>query len=230
MTRIEVQAFHGCHSLGFIRLPRTLVSIGAWAFNMCTSLEAVYLPPTVTYIGLQAFNGCTPLRCFYVPEPIEDIGYQVFLGCGRLLATININVNLEEYEYDNDLVNQRLMQQPVNLRFHQACFSTSANPQGNEGCFEVHRIERATEVDNQQMTALHILWMSPHVTGDALRAYLQLAPEAAEQEDSDGMTPFQYLCRNDINFLEDRSFSALMAWWYGCMPPQTESGKKRQRE
>jgi len=70
-----------------------------------------------------------------------------------------------------------------------------------------------------------------HVTADSIRAYLQLAPEAAEQQDSHGMTPFQYLCRNEITFLEeDRSFSSLMAFWYaGCMPPQTETtGTKRK--
>ena len=96
-------------------------------------------------------------------------------------------------------------------------------------CIHTYGIERATEVDNQQMTALHILCANPHVTGDCIRAYLQLAPEAAEQQDSEGMTPFQRLCRNDITFLEDRSFSSVMAFWYGCMPPQTETGKKRKR-
>jgi len=80
------------------------------------------------------------------------------------------------------------------------------------------------------MTALHILCANPHVTADCIRTYLQLAPDAAEQQDSDGMTPFQRLCRNDFTFLEeDRSFSSLMAWWYGCMPPLTETGKKRKR-
>ena len=92
-------------------------------------------------------------------------------------------------------------------------------------------MERATrtEVDDQ-MTVLHILCANLHVTGDCIRAYLQLAPEAAaNQEDSEGLTPFQHICRNDISFLEDRSFSSVMAWWYCCMPPQTETGKKRKR-
>jgi len=83
----------------------------------------------------------------------------------------------------------------------------------------VHGIECAAEVDEYQMTALHILCANPHVTGDCIRAYLQLAPEAADQEDSEGMTTFQYLCRNDVTFTEeDRNFSSLMAWWYGRMP------------
>ena len=108
-------------------------------------------------------------------------------------------------------------------------YNTSVNPQTIQECIDTHGIERATEVDNQQMSALHILCANPHVTADAIRAYLQLAPEAAEQEDSDGMTPFQYLCRNDITFLDDRSFSSVMAWWYGCMPPLIETGTKRKR-
>jgi len=81
------------------------------------------------------------------------------------------------------------MQRYANLPFHQACSSISINPQVIE-----RGIERATEVDEYQMTALHILCDNPRVTGDCVRAYLQLAPEAANQEDSEGMTPFQYLC------------------------------------
>jgi len=70
------------------------------------------------------------------------------------------------------------------------------------------------------MTALHILCATPHAIGDCIRAYLQLAPEAADQEDSAGITPFRYLpSRSDVStFVEDRSFSSLMAWWYHCMP------------
>ena len=136
------------------------------------------------------------------------------------MATINVNVNLDEYEYNHAEVIQRLMQRHVNLPFHQACSSTSITPQGIEGCFHTHGTERATEVDDQQMTALHILCANPHahVTGDCIRAYLKLAPEAADLEDSEGITPFHYLCRSDVTFIEDRSFSSLMIWWYSCMP------------
>ena len=43
------------------------------------------------------------------------------------------------------------------------------------------------------------------------------------------MTPFQHLCGSDVTFLEDRNFySSLVIWWYGCMSPQTEDGKKRK--
>ena len=106
------------------------------------------------------------------------------------MATINVNVNLDEYEYNHAEVIQRLMQRHVNLPFHQACSSTSITPpQGIEVCFQEHGIERATEVDDQQMTALHTLCANPHVTGGAIRSYLHQAPEAANR-----MTGLHILC------------------------------------
>jgi len=223
VTRIEYQAFLGCHSLRYIRLPQNLEFIGDAAFRDCESLQSAFLPPTVTYIGNNAFTDCESLRFFYVPEDIEHIGREVLEGCDPLLTTVKYGM-CNNGSTDNHEVNQWLMQRHANLPFHQACCSISITPQ-----VIVQGIERATEVDDQQMTALHIRCANPHATGDCIRAYLQLAPEAANQEDSEGMTPLQYLCRNDINFFEeDRSFSSLIAWWYHCMPPQTQAGKKRK--
>jgi len=167
------------------------------------------------------FSKCTSLRCFYVPEPIAHIGSGVVNGCDRLLTTVQYEYNEDDHDdVSNDHeVNQWLMQRHANFLLHQACSSTSITSQGIEGFLQEHGIERTTKVDDQQMTALHILCVNPHVTGNCIRAYLQLAPEAAEQEDSDGMTPFQRLCRNDITFLvEDRRFSSLMACMDACLP------------
>ena len=218
VTIIGEEAFWECDSLTSIQLPRNLVAIGNGTFSGCTSLEAVYFPSTVTSIDDWAFDGCTSLRFFCVSEAIEHLGHGVFWGCDQLLTTV-------QYEYDedgnilnNDEVNQWLMQRHANFHLHRACSSTSINPQEIEACIHTHGIERATEVDDQQMTALHILCANPHVTEGAIRSYLQLAPEAADQQDSYGMTPFQYLCRNGIIFLDDRNFSSLVAWWYGGMP------------
>jgi len=141
------------------------------------------------------------------------------------LATINLR--LVTGEYDNEEVMQWLLQRHANLPFDKACSSTSVNRQTIQVCLQEHGIERTTEVDDQLMTASHIICANPHVTGDCIHAYLQLAPEAAEQQDSEGMTPFQYLCRNGITLLEDRNFSSVMAFWYGCMPPQTEPTAKK---
>ena len=144
-----------------------------------------------------------------MPAEIEHIGLYIIGGCDRLLTTVNYKFDYEDEEQStlsNDEVNQWLMQRHANLHLHQACSSISITPQ-----VIMHGIERAMEVDDQEMMALHILCGNPRATGDAIRAYLQLAPEAADQEDSEGMTPFQYLCRNDNAFIdEDRSFSSLM--------------------
>jgi len=227
VTEIEYGAFSGCVSLRYIQLPRNLEFIASYAFNNCTSLEAVFLPPTVTHIGQWVFRDCTSLRFLHVPEAIEDIGIDIVSGCDRLLTTVNYIAD-ENYDEQNsinsDEVNQWLMQRYANLPFHQACFSNAVTPQ-----VIVHRIARAMEVDEYQMTALHILCANPSVTGDAIRAYLQLTPEASNQEDSEGMTPFQYLWRNDVAFVDDRSFSSLMAWWYSCMPPQIKTGGKKRK-
>ena len=225
ITRIEYRAFKGCDSLRCILLSRNLESIGTEAFQDCESLQSVFLPPTVTHIADRAFADCKSLRCLYVPALLEHNGIHVVSGCERLLTTVNYEFVVNENYKDtinNDEVNAWLMQRYANLPFHQACSSISITPQ-----VIVHGIERAMEIDEYQMTALHIICANPHITADAIRAYLQLAPEAADQEDSEGMTPFQYLCRNGITFLEDRNFSSLMAWWYGCMvPPQTETGNE----
>ena len=259
VTEIRDDAFYYCDSLKSLQLPRNLQRIGDGAFEGCTSLEAVCLPPTVTHIGDQAFHGCNSLRFFYLPQAIEHLGDGVFWGCDRLLTTVR-------YEYDDDdddilnsdEVNQWLMRRHANFHLHQACLSTLLTPHDIEACIHERGIECATEVDEYQMTALHILCANPHVTGDTIRSYLQLAPEAAANaqdgtgktglhilcslpyqntftgdaiqsylnlapaavnvQDSNGKYPFQYLWNSHDTFLEDRSFSSLMAWWYNCMP------------
>ena len=173
---------------------------------------------------------------------IAHIGNEVIFGCDQLLTAVQYNTDDDDRESNHAEVNQWLMQRHANFPFHQPCSSISVTPQMIQQCVDTHGIERATEVDDQQMTALHIHSMlstsvtttplsrdngvdvtevlNTFVSRDCIRAYLQLAPGAAEQEDSYGMTPFQYLCRNDVAFFleEDRNFSSLMAWWYCCMP------------
>ena len=273
VTTIGEDAFAGCHSLKYIQFSPNLVSIEERAFYRCYSLEAVYLPPTVTHIAHYAFHDCTSLRFFYLPQAIEHIGNGVVDGCDRLLTTVKYNRDDHGRVSNNAEVNQWLMQRHAHLHLHYACSSTSITSPEIEVCIQergIERgIERATEVDDQQMMALHILCANPHVTGgatstylqlapeaaanaqdgtgktglhilcslpyqntstgDAIRSYLNLAPEAVNVQDSDGKYPFQYLWNSNDTFLDDRSFSTLMAWWYGCMPPQTETGKKRKR-
>jgi len=173
VTRIEYEAFMGCDSLRLILFPRTLEHIRTAAFEGCNSLEAVFLPSTVNHIDDHAFNNCKSLRSVYMSDTIEWMGYNVFDGCDQLSATFNMN---PDHQYDDDEVNQRLTQY---FPFHQACSSTDVTPLMIEACIQEHGMHRATELDNQQMTALHILCANPRVNSDAIRAYLTLTHEAA---------------------------------------------------
>jgi len=184
VTRIGESAFSGCDSLRFIRFSHDLIFIGEYAFYGCKSLQAVFLPHTVTHIGNQAFAYCKSLRFFYVPEAIAHLGYYIIRECERILTIANNDAE----------VNQWLMQRHADFHLHKACSSTSVTFQGIAGCIQEHGIECATEVDDQPMTALHILCANPHVTGDAIRVYLQLAPEAANIQDGTGMTGLHILC------------------------------------
>jgi len=190
VTQIQGFAFDGCISLRFIRLSTNLEFIGEAAFCNCSSIEVVFLPPTVTRINDRAFQACQSLIFCILPNTIEHVGDDVFSFCDRLSTTPAVSNNF----------------------LSKVCYSTSVNHQSIQECIHTHGIDRATEVNDQQMTALHILCANPHVPGDCIGTYLQLAPEAAEQQDSDGMTPFQRLCRNDNTFFEDMSFSSVMAW------------------
>jgi len=222
VKRIEKGAFYACISLRFIRFSGDLEYIGESAFFSCKSIEGVFLPPAVKQIDDWAFNGCNSLRFLYVPESIEHIGYKVVYGCTRLLTAVSaVKYSKSDDGHpvaNNYDVNEWLKQRHKLLSLHEACYSTSISDHSVSEIIQVHGIECATKIDEHQMSALHILCANPHVTGDAIRAYLSLAPEAINEQDLHGMTPFQYLCRNDVTFLDDREFSTLMTWWYGCLP------------
>jgi len=215
VTTIKDGDFKDCTSLVRIKIPDTITLIEQYAFKGCHSLRSIRFSLNLQHIERAAFYGCRSLEAVFLPPTDSQIGYRAFMYCGSL-----------RFINGYDRLSPRLQN---NVAMHKVCFGTSVNRQTIQECIVTHGTACATKVDNQKMTALHILCANPHVTGDAIRAYLQLAPEAAEQEDSKGMTPFQYLCRNDVSFLDESNFSSLMTLWYGCMPPQTErTGKKRK--
>ena len=143
---------------------------------------------------MSAFGYCESLILFDVLESIQHIGEAVVYGCDRLLTTVKYNEDDDGNILNGIKVNQWLMQRHDYLPFHQACSSTSITPHDIEGCIQEHGIESASEVDDEQMTALHILCANPHVTGDVVRAYLTPAAEAANVPDGTGMTGLQKLC------------------------------------
>ena len=149
VIRIGESAFCGCVSLTYIRLSTKLEYIGRSAFYNCTSLQAVFLPQTATDIDRDAFGHCTSLRFCNLPETSEIDRRRIFLGCGDQRPT------------------------KVSNNLSRVCYSTSVTSQSVQECIDTHGIACATEVNDRQMTALHILCANPHVDGDAIRTYLQ---------------------------------------------------------
>lgn len=56
-TRIFDRGFEGCTGLTYLKLPETLISIGAFAFCGCNMLLGLVLPRSIREIGSGAFHG-----------------------------------------------------------------------------------------------------------------------------------------------------------------------------
>ena len=80
--------------------------------------------------------------------------------------------------------------------------------------------------DEIGQTPLHTLCSVPHFSdsaGGAIRAYLRRCEgkKTAFMVDHKNKTPLNYLCSeksfDDLLFLENKSLSGLIAWWYDCL-------------
>ena len=95
-TMIADRAFFNCTSLREVKLPSSLVSIGAMAFAD-TAIESIDLPDTLERIGQSAFHYC--VKTYYddnfqstqrgltkveLPSGIREIGEGAFCGCPML--------------------------------------------------------------------------------------------------------------------------------------------------
>jgi len=239
VTRIEWRAFHGCDSLRSIQFSCNLEFIGVWAFSNCKSLERVFLPPTVTHIDDDAFRNCKSLRFFNLPTSIEHLGNMVVYGCGGLLTTeVQYGCGYDEYGTiaNNEEVNEWLKNRHNNFPLYIVSYSTSVTAQMIQECMHAkaakiygdrkknkHRRlfnrlkslcagsdRQVIESDEQEMPAFHILCANPHITGDAIRTYLQLVPDTAIIKDSTGMTGLHILC--SVPYQETSTGDAIRAY------------------
>ena len=76
------RAFYDCVCLKSVRLPDSLVSIGAFAFSGC-DLSAVSLPAGLTALGDCAFAECE-LKSVKLPASLAAVGDNPFAGCAKL--------------------------------------------------------------------------------------------------------------------------------------------------
>ena len=82
---IEHSAFRDCHSLKFVRLPKTLKFIQEYAFANCESLENIKIPSTIKYIGDYAFFGCKDLTiACEVTEEYAETKFDTFWNAKNL--------------------------------------------------------------------------------------------------------------------------------------------------
>lgn len=67
-----------------VKLPDSLLKIGASAFSGCSHLETVVIPEGIKEIGSEAFENCECLSEITIPDTVERMGDGVFIGCKGL--------------------------------------------------------------------------------------------------------------------------------------------------
>lgn len=104
VSKIESDAFFGCHALTFVSLPESLWEIENHAFRFCDALEYIIIPESVNEIGFDAFNYCDRLKDIYVLGKYTDIGMDAFsTNCDDMVIHCLPESNAEEYCKENDI-------------------------------------------------------------------------------------------------------------------------------
>lgn len=71
-------------SLVSVKIPASVITIGADAFSACTSITELVIPEGVTSIGNGAFASMTSLEKISLPSTLTQLGDDVFLLCSKL--------------------------------------------------------------------------------------------------------------------------------------------------
>ncbi len=80
--------FQGCTNLESIKLPSSLIGIGAKVFAECVKLRSIDIPAGVKGIGHQAFYRCSSLTYFSIPDGVTTIEGGTFSGCENLEVVV----------------------------------------------------------------------------------------------------------------------------------------------
>ena len=79
-----VSGFKKCSALKEVKLPISLISIGASAFGKCISLSKINLPTTLKEIRGGAFEDCSSLEVVKFPSSLEYLGNSAFYKASKL--------------------------------------------------------------------------------------------------------------------------------------------------
>ncbi len=86
---IGANAFSSCSGLTHIEIPSGVTSIGDEAFSNCSSLTSIEIPSSVTSIRNNVFENCVGLTSIEIPSSVTSIGNEAFSDC-RSLTDIKI--------------------------------------------------------------------------------------------------------------------------------------------
>ena len=204
---IENDAFRSCEALEYITFSRNLVQIGNNALLDCHALGAIFLPSSLRTIGNDAFKGCSSLRFLSVPATIEVLGSGIVSDCRELLTDSERSRDDHPMQLSNsDEIHHWLMHRHDDFPLHRVCYSANVTAQDIDACITAHGIQYACTVDDQQMTALHVLSANPQATPEAISACYYANPKAATMLDNDGSIPIHYLCEYNPSLLRNLSW------------------------
>ena len=88
VTSISEQAMSHCSGITSVKIPESVVRIGADAFYACTKLTSIDIPNSVTIIGGSAFNQCSALTSVTLPNSLKKIEGYMFTYCKSLKSVV----------------------------------------------------------------------------------------------------------------------------------------------
>ena len=88
VTSISDQAMWRCSGITSVKIPESVVRIGADAFYACTKLTSIDIPNSVTIIGGSAFNQCSALASVTLPNSLKKIEGYMFTYCKSLKSVV----------------------------------------------------------------------------------------------------------------------------------------------
>jgi len=216
VTTIGKYAFSGCTSLQPpFALSKNLEYIGKFAFNRCHSLEALFLPPSVAWVGSKAFRDCGSLRICHIPDTLDFVHGGAFDLCYRILTTNVQYIWDDESESrectNNHDVNTWLRSRHDECPLHKICYNVNVTADKIHEFIHKHSHTHthgkyphrapSISIDDQQMTAMHVVAANPHASPSAMRACFEANPRAVSAKDRYGCTPIHYLCKYNASIL-----------------------------
>ena len=90
-------------SIGSIKIPEGVTSIGRGAFKNCWKLKSVTLPSSLTEIGISAFEGCRSLVAMEIPSSVTSIGELAFTADYGIDLTVGAGSAAETFAKTNGI-------------------------------------------------------------------------------------------------------------------------------